>query len=545
MKKIFLYIATALLLVTGSCTKLDETLYSQIPANNFYNNKFEVMTAVLRPFTHARAWASMQDRHGYWRLQELTADQQAWPQKGRHGYDGAQWIRQHYHQWTVTDRAIEEPWELLYQGIGFCNNTLDDFESVNFSKLGITDNEKNALIAETKVIRAWHYLKLMDLYGNIPIVTTAKGGQPSNPPTVPRAEVFTFVEKEIKDNLSSLQPLSAAMVGRVSKPAAYAMLAELYVNAAVWSGTTRWDDCITACDSILLGDMGGLNGKVALDNSILTPFTTTNQLSKENLFQLAYDYRASGDAPSYNSVFWHYHSRQIYNAERDGNNEWVTTPNAYSAYKNNDQRKKEWFLFGLQYKHPDLRTSVADSIVLGSEEYDGKPLVFVNSIRRNSEGETGEGGMTRGEENSGARFNKYRPGTVTDPNYLGNDFVVYRLTEIYFFKAEALMRKNNGAATQSAVDLINQCKMRAFTSSDWSTEIYTTNTLTLDELLAERGREFIFEGKRRSDMIRFGKFLTATWWDHQPSNDTKWLLFPIPKKQRVINLNLKQNDGYE
>ena len=544
MRKIFLYTALALLLVAGSCTKLDEKLYSQIPATNFYNNKFEVLTAVLRPFTHARAWASMQDRHGYWRLQELTADQQAWPQKGRHGYDGAQWIRQHYHQWTVTDRAIEEPWELLYQGIGFCNNTLDDFDKVDFSKLSITESEKAAMIAETKVIRAWHYMKLMDLYGNIPIVTTAIGGQPTDPPTVPRAEVFAFVEKEIKENLNALQPLSLAMVGRITKPAAYAMLAELYVNAQVWSGTARWDDCITACDSIISGNMGGLNGKVDLDSTILAPFTVTNQLSKENIFQLSYDYRASGDAPSYNAVFWHYHSRQIYNAERDGNNEWVTTPNAFSAYKENDLRKKEWFLFGLQYKHPDLRTSAADSVVLGSEEYDGKPLIFVNTIRRNSEGETGEGGMTRGEENSGARFNKYRPGTVTDANYLGNDFVVYRLTEIYFFKAEALMRKSNGVATQPAVDLINQSKKRAFSATDWSTEMYTTSTLTMDELLAEKGREFVFEGKRRADMIRFGKFVTATWWDHQPSNDTKWTLFPIPRKQLVINTKLKQNDGY-
>ena len=106
------------------------------------------------------------------------------------------------------------------------------------------------------------------------------------------------------------------------------------------------------------------------------------------------------------------------------------------------------------------------------------------------------------------------------------------------------MRKNNGAATPVAVDLINQCKKRAFSAADWSAEAYTTNTLTMDELLAERGREFVFEGKRRSDMIRFEKFVTASWWDHQPSNDKKWKLFPIPRKQLVINTKLKQNDGY-
>ncbi|WP_204280203.1 hypothetical protein, partial [Raoultella ornithinolytica] len=76
-------------LFMGSCTKLDENLYNQLTKDIYYNNKTEVLSAVLRPFTHARAWATIQDRHGYWRLQELTGDQQAWPQKGRHGYDGA------------------------------------------------------------------------------------------------------------------------------------------------------------------------------------------------------------------------------------------------------------------------------------------------------------------------------------------------------------------------------------------------------------------------------------------------------------------------
>lgn len=539
---IIIYVVAGILFNMAACTKLDENVYSQIIATNFYNNKQEVMAAVLRPFTHARAWATMQDRHGYWRLQELTADQQAWPQKGRHGFDGGQWIRQHYHTWTVTDRAIEEPWELIYWGIGFCNNTIKDLEAVDFNAIGMTDADKASIMAETKVIRAWHYLKLMDLYGNIPVVTTV--GEPKNPPNKPRSEVFAFIEQELKDNVDLLAPLSAPLVGRMSQAAGYAMLVELYLNAQVWIGTPKWDECIAACDKIISGATGGLNGPAALDPNILAPFNVTNHLSKENLFQLAYDYRASGDAPSYPAVFYHYRQRQIYNGERDGNNEWVVTPNAYDAYKANDLRKKEWFLFGVQKKHPAVRANVGDSIVMGTEEWVNKPLEFVNNIRRNSEGETGEGGMTRGEENSGARFNKYRPEQQTDPNYFGNDFVVYRLTEIYFNKAEALIRKNGGTATQAAVDLINDCKKRAFTVADWPAEAYTIASLTLDELLAERGREFIFEGKRRSDMIRFGTFTTATWWDHQPSNPTK-VLFPIPLKQLAINPSLEQNDGYQ
>lgn len=543
MKKRNVYISTALLaLGLTACTKLDEKPYSEIISDNFYHNKEEVMSAVLRPFTHANAWAAPTGQTGYWRLQELSADQLAWPQKGRHGYDGGNWIRLHDHTWIANDDNAWNPWRLMFWGMGFCNNTIKDLTDLDFTKIGMTAADKTSILAETKVLRAWHYLKLMDLYGNIPIVTEV--GVPASPPTRSRKEVFEFVEKELKDNAEQLQPLSPEMVGRASKAAAYAMLAELYLNAQEWTGTPRWDDCITYCNKIIAGDGGALSGAIpALEPDIFHAFSNTNNTSPENLFQIAYDFRSGNFRFGWEGDFWHYRQRQIYNVDRDGNNGIVVIPTAYDAFKDNDLRKQNWMLIGPQKKDPALRANEADSLVLGTEEYANKPLVFVKEIRRNSEGETGAGGMTRGEENSGARFAKYLPGKMDDPNYWGNDFVLYRLTEIYFDKAEALMRKNNGIASQDAVDLINQCKQRAFKPEDWAKEKYTTTSLTMDELLAERGREFIFEGKRRTDLIRFGKFTTATWWDHQPSS-AKYKLFPVPFKQMSINPNLVQNPGY-
>jgi len=105
------------------------------------------------------------------------------------------------------------------------------------------------------------------------------------------------------------------------------------------------------------------------------------------------------------------------------------------------------------------------------------------------------------------------------------------------------MRKNGKVATAEAVELVNQVKRRAYTADAWATEKYTTSTLTMDELLAERGREFIFEGFRRDDLIRFDKFTTGSWWDHKPTESYK-KLFPIPRRQITLNANLKQNDGY-
>jgi len=106
------------------------------------------------------------------------------------------------------------------------------------------------------------------------------------------------------------------------------------------------------------------------------------------------------------------------------------------------------------------------------------------------------------------------------------------------------MRKNGGKASSEAVELVNESRKRAFSKADWPMAQYTVATLTLDELLAERGREFIFEGKRRTDLIRFGKYISGSWWDHKATNDKNKELYAVPMDQLAINPNLKQNPGY-
>lgn len=534
--KKYLVASLALMLAgANSCTNLDETLYSQIDASQFYNNRQEILSGVLRPYTHANAWMAPTGQDGYWRLNEMSADQLAWPQKGRHGYDDAVWIRLHGHSWVFTENMMWNPWSLIFTGIGFCNSTLGDFERVDFARAGVNDQEKAAFIAELKVFRAFHYMKLMDLYGNIPIVTVV--GEPLSPPTASRAEVFAFVEKELKDNVDLLPDLSQKLIGRITKAAGYAMLSELYLNAEVWSGTARWDDCIAACDKIIQGQTGGLNGAPALDADLKVTYSNTNDRSKEILFQLVYDYQATPTRCGWNGDFYHFNQRLIYDGDANGNNGVVVIPSAYDAFQDNDLRKSTWMLIG-----PQFQAANPTQPVEGTEEYRGKPLVFVKEIRRASEGKT-RSTMIDGEENSGARFNKYPPGRQSEAKYWSNDWAIYRLTEIYFNKAEALMRKNNGTATPEALQLVNNVRRRVFSAADYPTAAYTAATLTLPELLAERGREFIFEGKRRTDMIRLGTFNTASWWDHQPSDPTK-ALFPVPQRQLAANPNLKQNPGY-
>ncbi|HLT08740.1 MAG TPA: RagB/SusD family nutrient uptake outer membrane protein [Cyclobacteriaceae bacterium] len=518
------------------CTDLDETIYSELSKDNFYNNKVEIMQGVLRPFTHMQAWLAPTGQNGHYYHSELSADQVAWPQKGRHGYDGGDHIRLHYHTWTEQEPRMRTAWSLMWEGLGYVNAILEDLEGIDYAAAGLTQEEMNSIIAEAKVMRAYHYLKIMDMWGNVPIIT--KVGEPINPPTNSREEVFNFVKEELEANVELLQPLSQNMVGRVSKAAGYAMLSELYLNAEKWAGIPMWDEVIAVSDKIINGEGGSLNGAMRLDPDILGPFSNTNHLSPENIFQFAFS-RKGGFTFDWGGFYFGYgNMSRALDVSYSGWNAFVVIPSAFDAFAENDLRKKEWFLFGPQYEYG------TNNPILATEEYAGEPLVYVNSIRRNSEGETGEGGMTRGEENSGARFHKYRSGRASDENYQENDYIIYRLTEIYFNKAEAIMRKNGGVATQEAVDLINESKKRAFSEADWANVAYTTSTLTLDELLAERGREFIFEGKRRTDLIRFGKFTTASWWDHQPSGDANKELFPVPHVQIASNPNLKQNPGY-
>jgi hypothetical protein len=645
MKKYNILVACLVAWCLYGCTNLDVTPYDQITAETFYKNAVQVQAGVERPYTHANAWVCPTGQVGYYRVSELSADQLAWPQKGRHGYDGGDWGRLHYHSWTADtgDGVTWNPWNLMFWGMGFTNSTLADFDKVDFPSIGLTDADKAAYIGELKVLRAWHYLKLMDLYGNIPIVTQV--GTPLSPPTQPRADVFKFIESELNDNAESMFPLSNALAGRMTKAGAYAMYVELYLNAEIWTGTARWDDCIKYCDKLINGDGGGLNGAITLDADIDVTYSNKNKdLSKEAIFQIAYNknqgmWLGRGDFGSYNE-------RDIVNTDYGGNNGLVVTPNAFLSYHNNDLRKYSWFFYGIgdgfggynfQGPYKDIGRKQHD-YVIGTEEFTGMPLIFCykpikavvdvsgakgspssgrtititqwyspefpddNSKLKIQTALNGSGtkdlicqsfdngntefylaGSYNGTpqqyswstkndykymwqdcaENTGARYNKYKTGIVSDANYGNNHFILYRLSDIYFAKAEALMRKNGGTATQDAVDLINAVKKRAFLPDYWNSDAavtnkdrYTVSTLTLDELLAERGREFIFEGKRREDLIRFGKFEFAIpgWWDGNAdypdgssgsiNKDKSRQLFAIPGNALQANSNLQQNPGY-
>ncbi len=151
MKYIKYYFLIALLALTSNaCTDLTENVYDQLLTDNFYNNKNEVISAVLRPYTHANAWMTP-GQDGWWRVSEFSADQLAWPVKGRHGQDGGKWFRLHYHTWTVDDDFVWNPWRLMWWGLGLCTDPIENLEKRDICINGNHTGRKRFLHCRTEI----------------------------------------------------------------------------------------------------------------------------------------------------------------------------------------------------------------------------------------------------------------------------------------------------------------------------------------------------------------------------------------------------------
>jgi hypothetical protein len=521
---IFAAIALCMAGTFTACTDLDETIYHEITADNYYQTAEEVTAALMRPWGHFCGTLTITKNP--WILNELSADGVAWPQKGRHGYDNGDWIRIHRHQWTSQETRVRGSWNLLYQGIGYANNMLADIEMIDFEQLHVPIGKAQA-IAEMKVYRALCYWYLLDMYRDVPIV---EGLDALNPETRDRAEVFDYIEKEIRDNVGNLSEDRVKTYGRVSKWGAYALLSRLYLNAEAYTGTPRWDDCISACNE-------AAGGGFVIDPNWNDPFKADNdQVSGENIWVIIYDQvYAAGNV--WYQRWLHYAHQTSWNLKSATHNALVCQPSFYDSFDDADKRKTEGFVIGTQYPRKkddngNYYFDTSEEPLLGSEEYKGEPLVLVNYIEA----------MDKGEENSGARSIKYEI-EEQSVNNQDNDWPLFRYAEVLYNKAEALMRKNGGTATQEAVDIVNSVRRRCYEPADWEAARYTVATLTLDELLKERGREFAFEGTRRSELVRFNKFVTAAWWDKPASNEPKYNIFPIPQQQLEANQNLKPNEA--
>lgn len=507
-----------LLLFTGCSKKLTEKVYSDDTENNFYTNATQLMAAYGLPYAFLQK--VMYEIH--FTMCELSSDETVVTVKANQGYENGQWIRFFQHAWTSQEPFILYEWSNLYQGIGYCNSFISAVENRDISKFGLQVS-KEQLVSEVKMVRAMLYYWLMDEFGNVPIAVDLNT---PNLPSSPRAEVFEFIEQEIKNNIGNLKKKGDAdWYGHFTQSAAQALLARLYLNAEVYTGTPRWDDCLAACNAIIEGDE-----PYSLDDNWNDPFLINNEGSKENILVVPYD---ANNAPGFNAVqvqLWGALGWQWYF------NDWlwgkVVTPEAFfDLYSNDDKRKQQWLVGPQTY----LDENGNEQPVPGWYDQDGQQFVIYPKIDMLN---NPIGGYGQGVCNVKYEIKKGTP-TSASPTQMSNDLVVFRLSEIMFIKAECLMRKNNNNATQDAVNLVNAVRARSFSTN----KDYSIAQLTMDELLAERGREFSYEMKRREDLIRFGKFGDARW--EKPQDDGPHRkLFPIPSNILSANPALTQNPGY-
>ena len=557
----------------GSCTNLDETLYDQVGSENYYNTKMDVIRATFRPFEHA-FW-SIGSRHV---LNELTADQLITPTRDGWWYDGGKWERLHYHTWTVDDLGeAQTEWNGCYQGIMQCNLVIEDLSKFTPEKFGFTQLEFDNLQAQCRALRAWFYIRLLDAFRNVPLVTTYSD-MPNNPQAEPSV-IFKFIENELKDCTKLLVRkeglgTNATLQGQWTQGAAAALLVRLYLNAEVYIGEDHYSDCAKVAQDIL----DGVYGNYAVADRWDAAFDWDNDNCDEVIF---------GFPASKGYTHWHYDgdtygwtvpskAADFFNDTKSGvghNTKYAASPSydldgklydhelgmpiqnfrkypgdvRMKLYKNlGNSRREGMFLFGyLEYK--DNETGAVKRLRAPEQPYDlyirdavGKFQSLTpdkwpsdkNSVLRN------------GDHNSGWHFVKYPFYDDNDANQLESDYTEIRLPEVIYSLAECKMRSGdrNGAAK-----LLNSVRKRNYPEENLDDVLYSPEgnaRFDESEMLAEWGREFFAESRRRIDLVRFGKFNSGKWWDKTPDTDNHTAIFPITRTILNSNSVLVQNPGY-
>jgi len=495
-----------------SCSDLTPEFNDVITEENFFKSEAEYIAALGSAYTNLYGICN----HGtYFSIQEVSSDEACIPHKGPDWEDGKQWIRVYRHQYNPSEGVVNGVWNFCYGGINSCNRLIYTFEQAGAAGA-------DAFIAELKGLRAYYYLILLDVYGNVPIVDQFVVPEGFKPATKSRLEVYNFVENELLTQVPLLsKEVNSTTYARVNFYVGQAMLTSLYLNAGVYTGTPQWQKAINAANEIIN------SGAFSLEGNYFSNFSINNSGSKENIFVIPYD---AVNAGGFNMVQMtlHYESQKTFNLVDQPWNGYTTLAEFYNSFTPDDIRLTGGglrpygvLLYGPQYSSTGAR--LFDGSDLWYPDTDGRDVNFnpvVNELEPTA------------ERDGGARISKYEY-QLGSQNSMNNDYALFRYGDIILSKAEALYRLNSGSG--EALDLVNMIRDRA--------GVAAFGALTDDNLLAERGRELCFETKRRTDLIRFGRYGDARW--EKPADDGAYrTLMPIPLGQIQVNDQLVQNPGY-
>lgn len=514
-----------------ACTDLTETPYAEITEANFNPTEKDLASLMAPAYTPLRQiWMSW---YGMIDFQEETADALVTPVRPNGWYDGGTYIRLHEHRWDVNQGQPGSLWSRAFNGINAANRVIYQLES---GIIPVEDPLKTATIAELSALRAYYYSLLLDNFGNVPIVTDFTSSEPPDQAT--RQQVFEFVVRELENALPNLsQETGTPMYGRMNYWAALGILARVYLNAEVYTGTPYWEKVIEITDEIIDSNL------FQLEASYRAPFARNNHTSKELIWAVPYDMVYATESnfhmktlkPALQYVFG-------LAAQPWGGS--ASNPQFIDTYDPDDTRLQDTWLIGPHF------------------DGQGRGYDFVKHVPS----------ITDTEFHHGYPVWKYEiyPGMTGASDV---DYPIMRYAEVLMMKAEALLRL--GRADDAAV-LVTEVRKRAFARTNPAKAVvtgaellqgsrynygwYDTDGVVKDgpggtpvtdggadiqygRFLDELGWEFAAEGHRRQHLIRFGIFTKKTWFNHKPNGDHR-TIFPIPQWAIDTNSKLKQNPGY-
>jgi hypothetical protein len=419
--------------------------------------------------------------------------------------------------WSADNEFLYGTFSRAFYHISVANEFLRQTTDEKLAARGVDANLKAEIAtfrAEARFLRAFSYYNLMDLFGNVPITTENDPVGFFYPVQKSRAEVFAFIESELKDLDNSLAASKTNEYGRVDKTAAKFLLAQIYLNSKVYTGTDKNNEAATVCKDII--DNSGYTFANVPYNYLFSADNDKNGAQSEFIFPVISDgnaIRATGGGMSF-----------IIHAAIGGSMD-AAAQGMNGGWAGTRTRKEFVALF------PDA-TATADK--RGTFYTNGQTLDIARVDL-----------FTQGYATT-KYTNVNADGTTAQRNDIPDtDFPMYRLSDVYLMYAEATVRGAAAGNVAASVEYINKLRARAGAST------IAASNLTLDFILDERGRELFWECHRRTDLIRFGKFTGGSkiWqWKGGTMNgsatDSHRDLMPIPLKTIQANPTLKQNPGY-
>lgn len=441
----------------------------------------------------------------YWYLQEMPTEEAVigWNDPGLPDLNRG--------TWGADNSMVNAMYYRVFYQIMLVNEFLRQSTDAKLDSRGQNDPALRTNVhfyrAEARFLRALSYWHGIDLFGNIPLVTETDPLGSTPPKQATRQQLYDYVVGELNAIIGDLPPKGPETYGRATAAAAHMLLAKLYLNAGVYTGTPNYAGALTEAQAVI-------SAGYTLDTSFVHNFQADNNTSLELVFVAPQD---GNSTQTWGGMTFLIHAGC--GGSMSASNYGIDY--CWGGYR---MKQQAYRLFAAGDKRASFfwTAGQTDSVVaIGDFQYGIAAPKFTNKTS------TGSGGAQLG--------------------MVDTDFPIFRLADAYLIYAEANLRGGGGSATD-ALNYFNALRFRAFGDSS---AVLTAPQLTLDTLLAERGRELLFEAQRRTDLVRFGLFESGTYiwaWKGGVAGGAALAagrnLYPLPANELIANPNLTQNPGY-